>query len=138
MPAKGHSNRQKTALDTEIAQLVIAFERDLYKYVDTVIPKKRKYSLVAACEARAMMARDLIIEGLDYDINFYPKEKHRLLTEARTKLRSMSVDLQQLNDTGDISNTAKAHFDEQLDDIQTNLAKILNSLSKRIDIASLS
>lgn len=138
MPAKGHSNRQKTALDTEIAQLVIAFERDLYKYVDTVIPKKRKYSLVAACEARAMMARDLIIEGLDYDINFYPKEKHRLLTEARAKLRSMSVDLQQLNDTGDISNTAKAHFDEQLDNIQTNLAKILNSLSKRIDLASLS
>lgn len=138
MPAKGHSNRQKTALDTEIAQLVIAFERDLYKYVDEVIPKKRKYSLVAACEARAMMARDLIIEGLDYDINFYPKEKNRLLTEARAKLRSMSVDLQQLNDTGDISNTAKAHFDEQLDDIQTNLAKILNSLSKRIDLASLS
>lgn len=54
MPAKGHSNRQKTALDTEIAQLVIAFERDLYKYVDTVIPKKRKYSLVAACEAKLL------------------------------------------------------------------------------------
>lgn len=94
MPAKGHSNRQKTALDTEIAQLVIAFERDLYKYVDTVIPKKRKYSLVAACEARAMMARDLIIEGLDYDINLYSMEKHRLLTEARAKLRSLTVDLQ--------------------------------------------
>lgn len=138
MPAKGHSNRQKTALDTEIAKLVIAFERDLYKYVDTVIPKKRKYSLVAACEARAMMARDFIVEGLDYDINLYSREKHRLLTEARAKLRSLSVDLQQLNDTGDISNTAKAHFDEQLDDIQTNLAKILNSLSKRIDLASLS
>jgi hypothetical protein len=138
MPAKGHSNRQKTALDTEIAQLVIAFERDLYKYVDTVIPKKRKYSLVAACEARAMMARDFIVEGLDYDINLYSREKHRLLTEARAKLRSLTVDLQQLNDTGDISNTAKAHFDEQLDDIQTNLAKILNSLSKRIDLASLS
>lgn len=138
MPAKGHSNRQKTALDTEIAKLVIAFERDLYKYVDTVIPKKRKYSLVAACEARAMMARDFIVEGLDYDINLYSREKHRLLTEARAKLRSLAVDLQQLNDTGDISNTAKAHFDEQLDDIQTNLAKILNSLSKRIDLASLS
>lgn len=138
MPAKSHSNRIKTALDTPVAKKVIDLERDLYKYVDTVIPRKRKYSLVAACEARVMMARDLIIRGLDYDINLYAGEKHKLLTEARALLRSMSVDLQQLNDTGDISNTAKAHFDELLDDTQTNLAKLLNSLANKIDLASLS
>lgn len=138
MPAKGHSNRQRTALDTEVAQKVVALERDLYKYVDTVLPKKRKYSLVAACEARVMMARDLIIRGLDYDISCYAEAKHKILSEARATIRSMAVDLQQLNDTGDMSNTAKAHFDDLLDDILTNLAKILNSLSKRIDIANLS
>lgn len=138
MPAKGHSNRFKTALDTEVAQKVIAFEYSLYEYVDTVIPKKRKYTLVAACEARAMMARELIVEGMDYDIALYARSKHELLTVARAKLRNLSVDLQHLNDLGDISNTAKARFDMQLDDIQTHLAKLLNSLSNRIDIASLS
>lgn len=138
MPSKSHSIRHETALDTEIAIKVVEFEYDLYKYVDNVLPKKRKYSLVASMELRAMTARELIVEGMDLDIKFYAEKKHELLSQARSKVRNMSVDLQHLNDLGDLSNTAKAHFDEQLDEILTHLAKLLNSLSKRMDIAKLS
>lgn len=138
MPSKGTNNRYKASLDTEVADKIIAFERNLYQYVDAVMPKKRKYTLVTACEERVMMARELIVEGMDYDIRFYAADKHKLLTVARSKLRNVSIDLCHLNDTNCISDTAKAKFDEELAGILTQLAKLLNSLAKRIDLANLS
>lgn len=138
MPSKGTNNRYKASLDTEVADKIIAFERNLYQYVDAVMPKKRKYTLVTACEERVMMARELIVEGMDYDIRFYASDKHKLLTVARSKLRNVSIDLCHLNDTNCISDTAKAKFDEELAGILTQLAKLLNSLAKRIDLANLS
>ena len=136
MPAKSHNTHFPTALDTEICHKIIKLEHDIYEYSDNVMPKKRKYSLVANVELRILATRDLVVAGMDYDINIYPAKKHELLSDARANLRNLSVDLQQLNDLGLVSNAAKATFDIQIDDVQTNLAKLLSSLLKKIDIAS--
>ena len=48
MPAQGNPTRIKTALDTEVCDKVIELERDFYRYVDVALPKKHKYTLVAA------------------------------------------------------------------------------------------
>ena len=140
MPSNGngHIPRIKTAIDTEVCQKVIALERDFYRYIDVAMPKKHKYTLVAACVRRLMEVRDTIVSGMDFDVNYYATKKHALLSEARAKLRNVAVDIQHLNDLGDVSNDAKAHFDEQMDAIQTHVAKLLNSLQKRMDVASAS
>lgn len=136
MPAQGNPTRIKTALDTEVCQKVIELERDFYRYIDVAMPKKHKYTLVAACVNGLMAVRRLIVKGMDYDVNYYATEKHRILADARAELRNVSVDIQHLNDLGDVSNEAKAHFDVLLDGIFIHIGKLLNSLSKRMDIAS--
>lgn len=132
MPANGHTKKIKTSLDTEVCDKVIEMERDFFRYVDTALPKKHKYSLVNACTFGLMSARRLIVKGMDYDVRLYPEQKHAILSDARAELRNIAVDMQHLNDLGDMSNAAKAHFDEQMNETQTQLAKLLNSLSTRI------
>lgn len=140
MPANNNNgtNKIRTALDTEVCQKVITLEREFYRYIDKAMPKKHKYTLVAACVQRLMNVRDVIVAGMDFDVNLYAPQKHRLLSEARAMLRNITVDMQHLNDLGDISNEAKARFDLCMDDIQLHLGKLLNSLSKRMDMASAS
>lgn len=136
MPSQGNPTRIKTALDTEVCEKVIELERDFYRYVDVALPKKHKYTLVAACVNGLLTVRRLIVKGMDYDINYYARDKHCILTDARAELRNVAVDIQHLNDLGDVSNEAKAHFDVMLDGIFIHIGKLLNSLSKRMDIAS--
>lgn len=131
-----HLPRIKTALDTEVCQKIITLERDFYRYADKALPKKHKYTLVSACIRRMMEARDIVVEAMDYDITHYAAEKHRLLSVARARMRNVAVDIQHLNDLGDVSNEAKAHFDEQMDAVQTHIARLLNSLSRKMDAAS--
>lgn len=132
----GNGTRYKTALDTELGKKVVELERDFYRYVDVAMPKKHRYTLVMHCEQRLTDARDLIVEGMDYEIDIYPSEKRQLLAKARAALRNVEIDLQQLNDLGDVSNEAKAHFDDLMDLTQTHLARLLRSLSSRLDIMS--
>ena len=61
-----------------------------------------------------MDARDVIVSGMDFDVNLYAPQKHLLLSEARAMLRNIAVDMQHLNDLGDISNEAKARFNRTL------------------------
>ena len=85
----GNGTRYKTALDTELGKKIVMLERDFYRYVDVAMPKKHRYTLVTHCEQRLTDARDLIVEGMDYEIDIYPSEKHRLLTKARAALRKV-------------------------------------------------
>lgn len=107
MPSQGNPTRIKTALDTEVCNKVIELERDFYRYVDVALPKKHKYTLVAACVNGLLTVRRLIVKGMDYDVNYYARDKHRILTDARAELRNVAVDIQHLNDLGDVSNEAR-------------------------------
>ena len=131
-----YAEKRKTLLDVQVMRLMEQFEQSCYEFIDNIIPRKFRGCLALQWCQALYEAKELMLRGLGLEIRLFAEKKYYLMNEAQCKLFLIQTIMNRLNDNNVMSDTAKAKFDIALDDIITNVSSVLNSLLRRIDVAS--
>lgn len=129
----GFQRKPNRPTDTQLAHHIELFEMKLYAYIDKAMPKKFRYTLVQQLINTIGVAREEALDGLSLNIEYFPKEKYFHINKCQSKFYNIEILLNHLNDFGMISDKCKAELDTDVNNIQTNAARLLNSLSARIE-----
>lgn len=128
----GFQRKPNRPTDTQLAQTIEQFEQKLYAYIDKVLPNKFRHTLVEQLINTIGKAREHAIDGLAINIDYFPKDKYYHINKCQSKFYNIEMLLNHLNDFGMISDKCKAKLDVDINNIQTNASRLLNSLSARI------
>lgn len=123
--------QRKSVLDVTIIHLLCIFETSLCKYIDEVMPKKFKPTYVVWMLEGLNSAIRLAVKAMDLP-PWDKKRKYELLIECRGELRYAESRLLHLNSMESINDRAMSRFIIQLDEIYSNLERLLRSLLKKV------
>ena len=129
----GFQRKPNRPTDTQLAHTIEQFEMKLLSYIDKVMPRKFRFTLIEQLINTVGCAREHAIDGLSLNIEYFPREKYFHINICESKFYNVEILLNHLNDNGMLSDKAKAEFDVEINNIHTNAARILNSLSVRIE-----